>query len=260
MTVSRPRPAGCIFCGSRGLTDEDAIPKWIGRMFSAEGTRRAKTASGQWLTRQNIGTKLVVRRVVCGACNSGWMSKLQTHAKPLLEKMIVGSRIGIGPHEQRVIAAWATMTAMVVDFSELVMPGPIYSQRERTDFYRHHHIPVVTNVWLAHRQSLPEVAVVGWKIDGCTISNHPIEPGTPESRNNVYAITGIFGHLIVQLLSQRPDAGLPDLSRLSVIHDAWGAKHVHLRLLPPELAVTWPPPLPLMEAEVDAFAERWARL
>ena len=77
---------------------------------------------------------------------------------------------------------------------------------------------------------------------------------------NVYASTAVFGYLVLQLLVQRPDPSIPNLARLWSIEDEWGARHVRVRLLPPEVSIAWPPQLPLQEAEIDAFAERWARL
>lgn len=261
MATSRQRPTRCIFCGRGDLTDEDAIPQWIGRMFSRGGTRRAQTMSGQELTRRNIGAQLVVRHVVCGQhCNSGWMSRLQTQAKPFLEPMILGHRIVIGPEAQRVLTAWATMTTMVLDFAEPPMSDPIYEQQQRTEFYRDRRIPAISNVWLAHRESLPTVAVVRWQIDACHVTTQPIDPSTLGVPKNVYASTAVFGHLILQLLWQRPDGSTPDLARLWSVEDEWGVRHMRFRVFPLEVPIAWPPPLPLQEAEIEAFAERWARL
>lgn len=229
-------------------------------MFSTGGTRRTLSVSGHPLIRQNIPLSLVVRRAVCRRCNNEWMSELQNQAKPILKRMILGERINIAWQAQRVIAAWATMTSMVLDFSKPVMPGPIYAQDERTEFYRDHRMPDGTNVWMAHRRFLPDLAVAGWQIHGCWVTTDPTEERTLGNRNNVYASTGIFAHLVLQLLSQRTGTEIPDLSRLSVIHHDWRTKHLHLPIFPPEVSIAWPPPLPLKESEIKPFAERWARL
>jgi hypothetical protein len=177
------------------------------------------------------------------------MSRLQDQAKPFMEQMIQGYRITIGHQAQKVLAAWATMTAMVLDFSEVPMPGPMFSQHQRTAFYRDHRIPSGIAVWLAQQEKSDSAA--GWWIDGVSIGLKS-QPRPSIDGYNLYLNTAIFGHLVLQLLIQRYVPGIPpDLSRLPAANVAWRDKHVRLRMLPPQVAVTWPPPLPLQEAELE---------
>lgn len=236
------------------------MPKWLGRMFTRGGIRHHQPEMGRELIRRNTGVTLVVRNVVCQPCNNEWMSRLQSNAKPLLEQMILGNRILIGPEAQRIIAAWATMTAMVMDFAEPPDPGPIYDQDQRTRFYHDRLIPAISHVWLAHRAALPATEVVGWRVDGSRISTTPIDPTASDLRQNVYVSTGVFAHLVLQLLVQRPEPGVPNIARLWSIEDEWGMRHVRFRVSPPEVPVAWPPPFPLQESELEPFAERWTRL
>lgn len=255
MKKSGPRPSSCIFCGDGRLTDEDVFPKWMARMFEGPGNRRGLSVTGQAVTRRITSANLIVRRVVCGTCNSGWMSRLQTSAKPLLERMILGSSITVRTHAQLVIIAWATMTAMVMDFSPLPMPGPMYSQDERSRFYRDRQIPAGTTVWLGHRAALPDTEVLGWQIDGFLIALKG-QPRPDIEGHNVFINTGVFGHLVLQLLVQRPDSGLPDISRIT--DDLWSDRTVHLDARPLE-TVSWPPRRPLEAGDMESFLERWAR-
>lgn len=56
-------------------------------------------------------------RVVCRKCNNGWMSVLQSNAKPSIENLLVGNSIDFTSRAQRNISAWAAMFSMVFEFA-----------------------------------------------------------------------------------------------------------------------------------------------
>ena len=49
-------------------------------------------------------------------CNNGWMSDLQKLAKPILLPLIQGESFLLTPKQQKIVAAWCTMSVMTSDF------------------------------------------------------------------------------------------------------------------------------------------------
>src|SRR5258708_7315465 len=87
--MGKERREPCAFCpGTAGITGEHLWSAWAGRMF---GERRytitRKEPDGRVLTwtlpELNAKTK-----VVCGDCNNGWMSELETQVKPIIGEMV----------------------------------------------------------------------------------------------------------------------------------------------------------------------------
>src|SRR5438477_5572571 len=56
-------------------------------------------------------------KVVCGRCNSGWMSRLEKKAGPILRQLFLASPaapVRLDRGEQDVLARWAAKTAVVI--------------------------------------------------------------------------------------------------------------------------------------------------
>jgi hypothetical protein len=106
----------CVFCGFSGkLTGEHVFGDWLTRI--GLGLEPVPHAAGRL---NRIGRGLGVRppfrqtvRDVCGACNHGWMSRLELAAQRGLTPFILGEFGTIGPDDQGLIAAWVQKTALV---------------------------------------------------------------------------------------------------------------------------------------------------
>ena len=61
-------------------------------------------------------------RIVCTECNSGWMSELESAAKPLLEAPILRKRATYGTPQRVTLARWAFKTALVFQASQTEKP------------------------------------------------------------------------------------------------------------------------------------------
>jgi hypothetical protein len=86
-------------------------------LFPGENThvREGKGKKSRWTTFDRIDW---TARVVCEACNNGWMSKMENHhAKPVLTPLITGhdSKIEITQEIAKSIASWAFKTVVVLD-------------------------------------------------------------------------------------------------------------------------------------------------
>jgi hypothetical protein len=108
----------CIFCGERADSDEHVLPAWLQgilpsdepvlhyRQIGSDGSERR-----EWMKRpfrEKVG-------VVCNNCNTGWMSRLEAAAKPILTAAIkrTGVPILFTAPEQLIAAAWALKTVLV---------------------------------------------------------------------------------------------------------------------------------------------------
>jgi hypothetical protein len=106
----------CIFCNSSGpFTKEHVLAEWIARLVKLQRVTVTATKTGQpdkvWQSVGSFGAKV---GPVCKACNSGWMSDLETLAAPALTRLIRPRKpTSISFDEQVVIASWLWKLAIV---------------------------------------------------------------------------------------------------------------------------------------------------
>jgi hypothetical protein len=82
----------------------------------------------------------------CHACNHGWMSDLETMAKPHLLPLVRGSGGRLGRDEQRILSAWAMKTAAMLEFSH---PRALAIPQADRDWIREKGKPPPrTQVWI----------------------------------------------------------------------------------------------------------------
>ena len=110
----------CIFCGRTGkLSAEHVFPDWSQPYLTSphgQGTheRTILHADG---TKDEVSHRgdpaTITVRAVCEPCNTGWMSRLESKAKPFLLSMIQGHTRTYHPAGQKLLAMWAVKTALV---------------------------------------------------------------------------------------------------------------------------------------------------
>ncbi len=112
----------CLFCleplTKRTSTREHPIPQWLLRHFGIGGelVSPAGWQEGQsWVRNQHQWLQLVVNDV-CARCNSGWLSQLETTAKPLIPPLANRTRTlaELSNDEQVVLARWGAKTAFLI--------------------------------------------------------------------------------------------------------------------------------------------------
>ncbi len=119
-------PRLCIFCGGTPISKEHVWADWM-RPYLPRGQGRQLIQEGQF---DNMS--LTVRpgplnvkgdarsqklKVVCGSCNSGWMSILQNTAKPVLLPLLTREHGAIAADEREILAKWTTMFTFVYSTS-----------------------------------------------------------------------------------------------------------------------------------------------
>jgi hypothetical protein len=125
------KPQGrCVFCGRPGVTKEHVWPTWTHSFLYRDAkpinvrasftidTKIPAPSLDQRRDKEGDVHTLQVRVVCREHCNGGWMSRLETAAKPILLPLMTGQSILIGHQEQKILAAWIAKTAMMLEFAD----------------------------------------------------------------------------------------------------------------------------------------------
>lgn len=78
-------------------------------------------------------------RAVCGRCNSGWMSGVETEAIRPLKRLMFGERHVISPPEQLALVHWVLLKLFVSEFNKPVSPS--FTAATRRAFMQTRAIP-----------------------------------------------------------------------------------------------------------------------
>src|SRR6516164_11512228 len=107
----------CIFCGRADLSREHIWPEWahqfvrkpapLGRYFKKQFASSPNNPNIRGGTvskgRQGDVTAITLKVVYGNHCNNGWMSRLETKAKPILVPLLTGNRIALSKYYQEVL-------------------------------------------------------------------------------------------------------------------------------------------------------------
>jgi hypothetical protein len=233
----------CLFCGNTPVTREHVWPKWLqdvlpnytrtANYIHQVGDEEPRTWSAP------IASMTV--NVVCESCNGGWMSRLETAAKPLLVPMINGRRTTLDKPQQRTIATWTLKTTMML---EQMDPEPVDIHPKHYPFlYEHGEPPATAWVWIgANDATRWHTFRYAWGLD-----LHVQE--FPGADPNGYVATLAVRHLGLQVIgSDIPDAEWE--------HAEPFASSVQ-RIWPFAKSFMWPPGPVLTERGLMALAEHW---
>lgn len=238
----------CFFCSGAADSREDAWPRWMTSQF--KGTRLSEAhleRRGKESSWRVLEPELTVR-CVCRQCNNGWMSQLESQAKPFLQPLLMGENCYLDMSGQATVALWSMKTAMVLE--ALDQPEQrAYTQLERDRLRTLSAIPWRTSVWLA--ASVDRSFFLSSKNRHLGEGPNPI-PGV--------SITIAFAHAVLQVLTIRvpEDVGPKTIVTTGVRRGPWD--RASLRIWPDQsVQLQWPPPVGLNgESGLDAFAERFS--
>ncbi|HZO36728.1 MAG TPA: hypothetical protein VFB41_07625 [Solirubrobacteraceae bacterium] len=215
---------GCIFCGSSPRTREHLWPDWLRRELAIDESfpHRIEQEEDAIETRDvTFSTPPFKQTVkaVCGPCNNGWMSDIEAATKPILEQLIYARGRRLHRAEQRKLATWALLKAIVFDH---VHPNELTVAAEHRRYLHEHKQPPVEGVWV--RLATYEASDVGhYAYQGIKLARvghpAPVEP-------TIYFATITLGALVVQLsgslLPEWSFAGVPYPPELNVA-EIWPA-------------------------------------
>jgi hypothetical protein len=225
----------CIFCGAKPLNREHVFGKWIrkflpprfDRTLHQTILRKVDPETGRYTVTESPGE--LHRRgdpysqalqVVCFRCNNHWMSKLQAAGKKLLVPMVRGEWPEFNAYEQRLIATWAIMATMVLEFSN---PPTVAVPADERDWFRLNlEPPAGWAVWLGRYDGTKR----GFNHWACGVhrTSLPLPTDLPHNCNTQYTAI-ILGKLILMTFSTTAAHLIED-------HHALAARH-GLRLIWP---------------------------
>ena len=128
----------CAFCGELGRRSrEHVLAQWMrdvigplpmqrtsyGSGFGTLEDGNAYASAGESVKVSQNSLLHQVTRTVCLTCNSGWMSRLEADAKPILKALFAarrsGVRLTVAPDEASVLARWAAKTSWTSELAGL---------------------------------------------------------------------------------------------------------------------------------------------
>jgi hypothetical protein len=243
-------PKVCCFCrAATKLTKEHLYAQWINDLFAPAMVGLGQSTA-EIVLRDGTTSVFPIRyveqtlRVVCGKCNSGWMSALEAGVQPFLGRMLLSPQqaVRLKPRQQQLLAAWAVKTAFVSEFlhpTERIVPDSeydrFYSAREPMPGYR---------VWVGFRRDLFDATSGRSALSLLRTESVPFVrvPTTlsEEFKNasdgnaTVFRITFTIGHVVFVVFGHNYPGGFQIDSNLPrVVDEIW----------PVDRKITWPPPL-----------------
>ena len=247
MTGYRPAASSkdrrvCVFCASSGpMSREHVVPQWMSKAVLAPGPVSLSQSTGQVLRTQK---KLnIVVKDVCESCNNGWMASLEDRVRPILKPRLEGDGCGfVASTQHRVIAQWATKTALLLIHAHRHLPEAIGVPPDHFACLRSGGMPRGTQVWMGR------CAPIGGHAGSFNMVNLSDEPGgEPTAYFVTFSLGWVFFHVygIDFTLSdrQRPS---PSAMYRSAMEQIWPA---------PDRPFWWPPLYTLDPTHVEELGE-----
>jgi hypothetical protein len=245
----------CAFCPSLAtLTREHVWSDWINEILPDReySYRRVDPNTSETKTWHSLKLNQT-SRVVCGQCNSGWMSDIENVlAKPILRHLIVDT----SPRELGIktlisLAIFAFKTAVVADHVSPV-DGPFFSTDQRYTFAKTLDVPDGVYMWFSALKN---------QRNGAFRSRHSKTQNRTGNDFHIYSFTYIVGHFVLQVAAVKwkgSDLGRP--FPVVVQDPSNSAFSIPFWPIDNDTALFWPPSAYLDEDCIDAFTDRWGSL
>jgi hypothetical protein len=188
----------CAFCPEKAdTTGEHIWGAWVGRMLGKlmaqpRYTYFRKESSGQVRTWEHdvLAQKA---KVVCGTCNNGWMSEIETRFQKVAADMVSKcAPVALRAEQLAPIAAMGFLKAVVCDHMHSLAP-PFFTFEERQSFRRSFSIPAGVRMWLASSADIRGI------FSGSTLEIPLNSPGHFKLNVFTYGI----GHVVIQVTASR---------------------------------------------------------
>ncbi len=236
----------CLFCNEDANSKEHVWPQWILRLPPARRPVRQRLGTGKEVTYSG-DFKL---KGVCSTCNNGWMSELETEAKPILGPIVQDLSIQLDLEDQTKIARWAFKTAIVLEGTKERSMKRYFESGLGPGLRTSGHILGRTMIWIGRSSEsglYARASDIQYNLDGQNLSAEAT------------VTTMVVGHVVFQVVSAvfpaEKDAeavGIP-------LHiDDWG--RVLATIWPASRVFTWPPAEsigPGGRFPLERVADRW---
>lgn len=90
----------CAFCDGRPARSGYVLPRWLRALFPDDA-----------FAAEPFGAKVVL---ACKRCQRGWLSRLETEARPVLEVLIAGRPFVLDRMNQETLALWSAKTILML--------------------------------------------------------------------------------------------------------------------------------------------------
>lgn len=244
--LAAARRAGCAFCGSRPLTREHVWPDWLRKLIAPDAVTHRRTTEVEFSVVEDREYPSrpfnVTVRAVCAECNSGWMSRLEERAKPLLLPGLHGRGKQLAAGGQETLATWAFKTALV--FGKTLRDRPAMPDEHYRHLFEHQRPPEQCVIWMGAYGG-PRAGFL--QAAGMAISRRGelLDSG---SRPNIYVCTITIGPLFFQVLSGS------DAEAFDVTTVRWGDPRIRV-IWPVGETFTWSPQRALGSHELQPYAD-----
>jgi hypothetical protein len=243
-------PKECAFCPSRAtLTGEHLWSDWINGVLpkSSYSFTRKDTPSGKSSTWKGENLNLKAR-VVCGPCNHGWMSDIESNeAKPSLSPLIRDTSPEILPARVLIsIAIFLLKTAVVADHMR-TGGTPFFTAAERYTFRETQCIPLGVSMWIGALED---------SFRGTFRTAHVVPVAASENDFGLYVFTFVVGHLALQLVGAKWATHNPNRNFLPPIQMESDASFF-AQFWPLGGAVKWPPQDFIPVRFLNDLTDRW---
>lgn len=236
-------PRSCVFCGRKGVTAEHVWPRWLGDVLPGSGplSFARKRLHEPETKRWKAPSLTVTVKKVCASCNNGWMSALETEAKPLLSPMIEGKQMGLSAGEQKVASTWAVKTAAMLGLTHSELS--LVHAADLAAVFATRKPPRNAYVWIGAYEG----DWAGW-YSGDVLGLGPRE----NPAGFAYCAALVLGRLVFQILGHDLPEPMPPLS-------APEADRLSIQIWPdPRPLVSWPPDFAILDPGLEMFAGQFA--
>lgn len=246
------RQLNCIFCGASSaeveMTKEDVISKWlddvlteevVGASITAERTVVGPGAAEIFSRSRAYKLSLIKIAAVCRPCNNIWMGAYDGKVKHWLAPMILGNSASLSTEQQMVIATWATLKVMVLEFQTR---HRVFTQAQREFLMRQAGPPTSVQVRVAAMESTGMPVQVRHRLYA-----REDRVANPQQEDLSICATLVFGCFVVQVFGG-------SFTGDSVLRRMPANGPGYLQIWPPHLgSVFWPPRVVLKDSDIDAF-------
>jgi hypothetical protein len=222
----------CIFCKRQlsevGRAKEDVIPKWLLQHLGLD--KRHDLIASSHLSDAGValkdpriqGSHTILQGAVCQPCNNGWMSDLETLAKPLITKMSVGESIILSEQDCLVLANWVFKTLALWQITSNYRQ--LLREKDFESFYKNRVVPPGRHIEVAFNPAEPTSAF-RTRMSPIKMLFFPSELDreaiSREVDQSLCVLTMQIGKLLIQVVGLpsfgawgRADGGRPDVFRI----------------------------------------------
>lgn len=221
-------PELCLFCDNNSGSKEHLWPKWIhdrkdfGPLDFQLGSSQQKV----------IPNPEIMVKTVCGVCNNGWMSKLESENVPTIGSMLQDIAIPLVEAQQKSVAAWSVKTAMVSDSMKgRAAPNQFYSREERVNLRMTREIPQRSLIWIGR---IEDMHLGNFGTDFALFDPQ-------KERIGMGSVTTIVvGHFVTQVVSVHVEKDNIEIANLPCKMGNWNDSLVQIWPIQ-KASVQWPP-------------------